>query len=134
MFRKVNHVPKGPAISSGNGGARSMENCFIVGLEGYVTTAVNEKFNGQTVVIAKGDFFRIRWDYDPGSSDKPGKGVHVNAEFGSENTRTKIAFVPLNKPIVNSPDNRNHILFQQVNQPALQYAAIQHGSKYHRDF
>lgn len=57
--------------------------------------------------MAKGDLFRIRWDYDPT------KGVHVNAEFFGKTT-TKIAFTPSAQPIVNPPGNANNVLFQQV--------------------
>jgi hypothetical protein len=91
-----------------------MQDRFIVGLQGTVSTAIDEIFNGQHIVIEKGGFFRIRWDFDPGNSQQAGKGVHVNAEFGSGATQTKIAFVPSNKPIVDPPDNRNPTLFQQV--------------------
>ena len=75
-----------------------MENRFITGLQGKVSQAINVKYNGQNINMAKGDLFRIRWDYDPT------KGVHVNAEFFGTTT-TKIAFTPSAQP---------NVLFQQV--------------------
>lgn len=84
-----------------------MENRFITGLQGKVTQSINVNYNGQNINMAKGDLFRIRWDYDPT------KGVHVNAEFFGRTT-TKIAFTPSAQPIVNPPGNANNVLFQQV--------------------
>jgi hypothetical protein len=88
-----------------------MQYRFVTGLEGHVTNAIKENFNGQNIRIPIGGKFRIRWDYDP-----TGKGVHVNAEFGNAQRvfQTKIAFVPSNTPLVDPPNNRNPLLFQQV--------------------
>ncbi|KAH0542522.1 hypothetical protein FGG08_003118 [Glutinoglossum americanum] len=85
-----------------------MENRFVTGLQGKVTSKVNVAYMGQTINMNPGDLFRIRWDYDPS------KGVHVNAEFFGSAGTTKIAFTPSSRPIVDPPDNRNPLLYQQV--------------------
>lgn len=92
-----------------------MENRYVTGLQGNVTKAVNNTFKGQTIQLATGNQFRIRWDFDPGNPPDPtknidqvdGKGVHLNAEFFGKMATTKIAFTPSMDAIVNKAGNRN---------------------------
>ena len=86
----------------------------MTGLQGNVTEAVTQTFQGQKINLQKGDLFRIRWDSDPGNPPDPksnidqkaGKGQHINAEFFSKPDPTKIAFMVTVRG-TNAPGLRN---------------------------
>lgn len=92
-----------------------MENRYVTGLQGNVTSAISHTFKDLKIQLEAGDQFRIRWDFDPGNPPDPaknidqidGKGVHLNAEFFGRRGTVKIAFTPSTGPVFSQPGNRN---------------------------
>ena len=86
-----------------------MEYVYVTGLSGVLTTSTEFEVNNQTyVAMSAGDRFVLRWDY------APEKGIHLNAEYWGRSRVTKIAFTPSFTPIVDPPENRKNVQYQQI--------------------